>query len=100
VLRDGASGIFMSAHSFPRSRETRAVKVLELQQFKDRIPAKFHYLTEAPSHDDEGRETIVRFSRKQKEQYVMSEENGKPSGWVALYKQGKWQVETAKKAKK
>ncbi|CAI8161683.1 MAG: DNA topoisomerase 1 [Pseudidiomarina mangrovi] len=100
VLRDGASGIFMSAHTFPRSRETRAVKVAELQRFKDRIPAKFHYLTEAPSQDDEGRETIVRFSRKQKEQYVMSEENGKPSGWVALYKKGKWQVESAKKAKK
>lgn len=100
VLRDGASGLFMSAHTFPRSRETRAVKVAELQRFKDRIPAKFHYLTEAPSHDDAGRETIVRFSRKQKEQYVMSEENGKPSGWVALYKHGKWQVEAAKKGKK
>lgn len=100
VLRDGASGIFMSANTFPRSRETRAVKVHELQQFKDRIPAKFHYLAEAPSHDDEGRETIVRFSRKQKEQYVMSEENGKPSGWIALYKQGKWQVDAGKKGKK
>ncbi len=100
VLRDGASGIFMSAHSFPRSRETRAVKVLELQRFKDRIPAKFHYLTEAPSHDDAGREAIVRFSRKQKEQYVMSEENGKPTGWVALYKHGEWRVEAGKKANK
>lgn len=100
VLRDGASGIFMSAHSFPRSRETRAVKVLELQRFKDRIPAKFHYLTEAPSHDDAGREAIVRFSRKQKEQYVMSEENGKPTGWVALYKHGEWRVEASKKANK
>ena len=44
VLRDGASGIFLSANTFPKSRETRAVTVKELQRFKDRIPSKFHYL--------------------------------------------------------
>jgi len=48
VLRDGASGVFLSANTFPRSRETRAVKVSELKRFKDRIPSKFHYLAEAP----------------------------------------------------
>ncbi|TMP65355.1 DNA topoisomerase I subunit omega, partial [Pseudoalteromonas ruthenica] len=31
VLRDGASGIFLAAHTFPKSRETRAPKVAELK---------------------------------------------------------------------
>ena len=31
VLRDGAAGIFLAANTFPKSRETRAPKVEELQ---------------------------------------------------------------------
>lgn len=100
VLRDGASGVFMSANTFPKSRETRAVKVAELQRFKDRIPKKFHYLTEAPAQDDDGNEAIVRYSRKQKEQYVITEEKGKPTGWQAYYRDGEWQVKEPKKRKK
>lgn len=99
VLRDGASGVFLSANTFPRSRETRAVKVSELKRFKDRIPAKFHYLTEAPGKDDDGNETIVRYSRKNKEQYVITEVNGKATGWQALYRDGKWEVQEGKKRK-
>ncbi|WP_417665574.1 type I DNA topoisomerase [Pseudidiomarina sp.] len=99
VLRDGASGVFLSANTFPRSRETRAVKVSELKRFKDRIPAKFHYLTEAPEKDDDGNETIVRYSRKNKEQYVITEVNGKATGWQALYRDGKWEVQEGKKRK-
>lgn len=98
VLRDGASGIFLSAHTFPRSRETRAVKVAELQRFKDRIPEKFHYLAAAPAQDDEGREAIVRFSRKTKTQYVVTEVDKKPTGWQAFYQQGEWQVSKATSA--
>lgn len=97
VLRDGASGIFLSANTFPRSRETRAVKVAELKRFKDRIPEKFHYLAEAPLKDDEGNEAIVRFSRKQKEQYVVTEVNKKQTGWQAHYRKGKWEVTEGKK---
>lgn len=101
VLRDGASGIFLSAHTFPKSRESRAVKVRELQQFKDRLPKKFRYLTEAPATDDQGNDTVVRFSRKNKEQYVMSEVDGKATGWQAYYRDGDWQVVQAKqKARK
>ncbi|RWU12810.1 type I DNA topoisomerase [Pseudidiomarina gelatinasegens] len=99
VLRDGASGVFLSANTFPRSRETRAVKVSELKRFKDRIPAKFHYLTEAPEKDDDGNEAIVRYSRKNKEQYVITEVNGKATGWQALYRDGKWEVQEGKKRK-
>ncbi|MEX1221840.1 MAG: type I DNA topoisomerase [Idiomarina sp.] len=97
VLRDGASGIFLSANTFPRSRETRAVKVAELKRFKDRIPSKFHYLAEAPLKDDDGNEAIVRFSRKQKEQYVVTEVNKKQTGWQAHYHKGKWEITEGKK---
>ena len=34
VLRDGASGIFLAAHTFPKARETRAPLVKELKRFK------------------------------------------------------------------
>ncbi|MDX9875477.1 MAG: hypothetical protein RBS88_11245 [Spongiibacteraceae bacterium] len=32
----------------------------------------------------------MRFSRKSQEQYVQSEINGKPTGWRAVYRNGKW----------
>ncbi|VEI45541.1 DNA topoisomerase I [Actinobacillus equuli] len=44
VLRDGASGVFMSAHNFPKSRETRAPKVAELAQYRDRLPENYNIL--------------------------------------------------------
>jgi len=93
VLRDGASGIFLSANTFPKSRETRAVTVKELAKFKDRLPEKFKYLAEAPKEDDDGNDAIVRFSRKHKEQYVVTEIKKKQTGWKAFYRSGKWQVE-------
>ena len=95
VLRDGASGIFLAAHNFPKSRETRAPLVAELQQFKDRLPEKFLYLTQAPAIDPDGNNAIVRFSRKNKQQYVTSEVNGKSTGWVMNFIDGKW-VKTSK----
>lgn len=101
VLRDGAAGIFLAANTFPKSRETRAPKVAELQRFRDRISSKFYYLADAPSQDPDGNEAVVRFSRKTKEQYVMTEVDGKATGWVAKYIDGKWVEEVpAKKATK
>eukprot|EP01093_Parvamoeba_rugata_P004126 TRINITY_DN157_c0_g1_i7.p1 TRINITY_DN157_c0_g1~~TRINITY_DN157_c0_g1_i7.p1 ORF type:complete len:889 (+),score=251.99 TRINITY_DN157_c0_g1_i7:9603-12269(+) len=98
VLRDGASGIFMAAHNFPKSRETRAPKVEELARFKDRISEKFYYLADAPQQDPEGNLAIVRYSRKTKQQYVMSEnEAGKATGWSAWYNDGKWETQAASK---
>lgn len=91
VLRDGAAGIFLAASNFPKSRETRAPLVEELIRFKDRLPEKYRYLTEAPTQDPEGNKAIVRFSRKNKEQYVMTEVNKKATGWTAHYAEGKWQ---------
>ena len=98
VLRDGASGIFLSASTFPKSRETRAVTVKELARFKERLPEKFHYLAEAPQEDPDGNDAVVRFSRKEKKQYVMTELEKKPTGWQAHYENGNWQEVAAKKA--
>ena len=98
MLRDGASGIFLAAHNFPKSRETRAPKVEELARFRDRISPKFYYLADAPQKDPEGNAAIVRYSRKTKQQYVMSEnDSGKATGWSAWYDNGKWQEQAAKK---
>jgi DNA topoisomerase-1 len=97
ILRDGASGIFLAANTFPRSRETRAPKVTELARFKDRISPKFYYLSEAPQKDPEGNLSVVRYSRKNKEQYVMTEIDKKVTGWTAKYIDGKWVEEQTKK---
>lgn len=93
VLRDGASGIFLSANTFPKSRETRAVTVKELVRFEDRLAEKFKYLAEAPQEDPDGNDALVRFSRKEKKQYVMTEVDKKPTQWQAHYENGRW-VET------
>lgn len=90
VLRDGASGVFLAAHNFPKSRETRAPYVDELKRFEDRLPEKLKYLATAPLKDDEGNRTYVRFSRKTKQQYVSSEKEGKPTSWSRFYINGKW----------
>ena len=97
VLRDGAAGIFLAANTFPRSRETRAPKVVELARFRDRISEKFYYLADAPSQDPDGNLAVVRYSRKTKSQYVMTEVEGKATGWNAKYIEGKWVEELAKK---
>lgn len=90
VLRDGASGLFLAASQFPRHRETRAPTVNELIPYKSKIDEKYQFLLAAPTNDPKGNESVVRFSRKTKEQYVRSERDGKPTGWSAFYNDGKW----------
>jgi DNA topoisomerase-1 len=90
VLRDGASGLFLAASQFPRHRETRAPTVNELIPHKSKIDEKYQFLLTAPSSDPKGNESVIRFSRKSKEQYVRSEKDGKPTGWRAFYNDGKW----------
>lgn len=98
VLRDGASGLFLAASTFPKSRETRAPLVEELARFKDRLSPKFYYLAEAPQADSQGNKAVVRFSRKTKQQYVMTENaDGKATGWSAWYQDGSWVVEDKSK---
>jgi len=92
VLRDGASGLFLAASQFPKNRETRAPKIKELLPHKNEIDPKYHFLLDAPVEDSNGLETLVRFSRKTKEQYVQTEVDGKATGWKAFYQNGKWIV--------
>ena len=105
ILRDGASGIFLAASQFPRNRETRAPLVAELLLHKDEIDPKYTFLFSAPVKDAKGNPAIVRYSRKTKEQYVMTEEKkkaaeekAKATGWTAYYADGKW-TETQPKPK-
>ncbi|MFN3880976.1 MAG: type I DNA topoisomerase [Nitrincola lacisaponensis] len=97
VLRDGASGLFLAASQFPKKRETRAPLVKELLPHRQQIDTKYHFLLSAPTEDDDGNPTIVRYSRKTKEQYVMTEVEGKATGWRAFYDNGQWIVDAAKK---
>ncbi|WP_110676705.1 type I DNA topoisomerase [Salinicola sp. RZ23] len=97
VLRDGASGLFLAASQFPKNRETRAPLVKELKAHAEALPDKYHFLLEAPSEDPEGRPAQIRFSRKTKSQYVMTDEEGKATGWRAIFEDGRWQVEDKRK---
>ena len=90
VLRDGASGIFLAASLFPRYRETRAPTVPELKAHSDELDPKYRYLIEGPETDPEGRPAVVRYSRKSRRQYLMSEQDGKATGWRAIYQDGRW----------
>jgi len=100
ILRDGASGIFLAASKFPRNRETRAPKVSEILMVKDQLDPKFKYLTEAPVKDPKKRQAVIRYSRKTKSQYVMSEtKEGKATGWVAHYENGSWKQDASKMKK-
>jgi DNA topoisomerase-1 len=102
LLRDGAAGIFLAASQFPKYRETRAPSVEDVLDVKDQLDPKFEYLTRAPAHDPDGNPALIRFQRKTREQYVMSEVDGKATGWRAFYQDGKWieQVPEAASQKK
>jgi len=96
LLRDGAAGLFMAASQFPKHRETRAPLIEELQSVADKLDVKHRYLLLAPVQDNDGNKSMLRFSRKTKEQYVVTETDGKPTGWQAFYQDGKWVVSPAK----
>ncbi len=98
ILRDGASGLFLAASQFPKNRETRAPLVEELLAHKEEIDRKYAYLFSAPVEDPDGVKTLVRFSRKTKELYVQSEEDGKATGWKAFFQNGKWVSSEGKKS--
>lgn len=100
VLRDGAAGVFLAASQFPKHRETRSPFVDELLPHQNEIDPKYHFLLKAPVQDPEGRRSQIRFGRKTREHYVMTEnDKGKPSGWRADYQEGAW-VQSAPPPKK
>ncbi len=96
VLRDGAAGLFLAASQFPKNRETRAPFVDEIVPHKEEIDPKYTFLFSAPAVDGDGNRTQIRYSRKTAEQYVMTEVDGKATGWKAFYRDGKWQVEESR----
>ena len=90
LLRDGAAGIFLAASQFPKYRETRAPLVEDVVAVKDQLDPKFEYLTHAPLSDPDGNKAKIRFQRKVREQYVMTEVDDKATGWRAFYRDGRW----------
>ncbi len=100
ILRDGAAGIFLAASQFPKHRETRAPLVSEIIPHANELDPKFAYLTEAPVADPDGRPAVIKYSRKEKEQYVASEDDGKATGWRAHYVDNKWVEQAAPPKKK
>ena len=91
LLRDGAAGLFLAASQFPKNRETRAPKVLELLPHRSEIDPKYAFILDAPAKDPEGLPSIVRYGRKSAEYYVLTEKDGKPTSWRAIFKDGRWE---------
>lgn len=90
ILREGAAGMFLAASKFPKVRETRAPKLAEIRAVQDQMEDKFQYLFEGPDEDPDGNPTILRWSRKKKEQYIGSEKNGKATRWGVYWRGGEW----------
>ncbi|WP_019672570.1 type I DNA topoisomerase [Psychrobacter lutiphocae] len=92
ILREGAAGLFLAASKFPKVRETRPPKLAELRAVKDKMEDKFQYLFHGPDEDPDGNPTILRWSRKQKEQYIGSEslKTGKATRWGLYWRNGEW----------
>jgi DNA topoisomerase-1 len=95
VLRDGAAGLFLASNLYPRVRETRNPTVADLKRHRAQLDPKFHYLADAPEADPDGNPAIIRFSRKERVQYLSSERDGEASGWTAFYEGGAWQARKA-----
>jgi len=100
VLRDGASGLFLAASQFPRNRETRAPLVIELIPHRAEIDSKYHFLLDGPQYDEDKNPAQIRYSRKTKEQYLLTEKDGKATGWKAYYTDKGWQIEHSRKKSK
>lgn len=98
ILRDGAAGLFLAASQFPKNRETRAPLVSELLPHAEELDPKYDYLLTAPAQDDEGNESVIRYSRKTAEIYVQSEKEKKATGWKAFFTGGEWKAEGSAKA--
>jgi DNA topoisomerase-1 len=95
VLRDGAAGIFLAASQFPKNRETRAPFLDELISHQNEIDPKYAFLMRAPLKDPDGNRSLIKFGRKTKEHYLMTEKDDKPTGWRADFVDGQWAEEAA-----
>lgn len=89
VLRRSAKGIFLGSNTFPKYNEIKTIDVALFKQLQDRMPEELQYLGEAPVEDSEGNPTIIRWSAKDKVQYIGSIKNGKPTKFRMDYVDGK-----------
>ena len=72
----------------------------ELKAHREEIDPKYTYLFDAPEADPDGNPAVIRWSRKLKQQYVMSEVDGKATGWRAVYEDDAWKVAEPEAVKK
>jgi len=93
VLRDGAAGLFLAASQFPRNRETRPPFLDEILPHRNEIDSKYDFLFSGPVADEDGNRSQIRYSRKTGQQYLMTEADGKATGWRAFYRGGRWETE-------
>ncbi len=97
LLRDGAAGLFLAAHTFPKSRETASPRVADLARHRAELDQKFHYLADAPQGDPDGNSFEIRWKRKEGKQYLVGvTDAGEPSGWVAYFEEGEWRSKREK----
>ena len=99
LLRDSMKGLFLAASQYPKNRETRAPKVSEINNLREKIieacrylpdKEKHLYLLDAPEHDKDGNPYVIRYNRTDDVHYVASEKDGKKTKWTATYVDGDW----------
>jgi DNA topoisomerase I len=90
VLREGGSGLFLAANTFPKSRETKSPLVEDLIRHRQDLDVKYHYLADAPVTDPDGNKSVIRFRRKEKKHYLMTEIDGTATSWTAQFSHDQW----------
>ncbi len=95
MLRDGGNGLFLSASTYPRVRETKNPTVADLQRHAAELPDKYRHLATGPAEDPKKNAVHVRFAKKAGEHYLSSEKDGKATGWTLWWRSGAWVPEPA-----
>ena len=92
VLREGKAGIFLGASKYPKIRAIRKPSIKELISHANELDPKFSHLLDAPAEDNQGNDSLVRYSRKSDEHYLTSDFGEKDTGWRAYFNDGSWDV--------
>ena len=72
--------------------------MVDLQRHAEELAEKYVFLTDAPATDPDGNETLIRFDRATKTQYVSSQDaKGEATGWSAWYEGDRWVAKTVEK---
>ncbi|MBF2754189.1 MAG: type I DNA topoisomerase [Gammaproteobacteria bacterium AqS3] len=96
LLREGRSGLFLSASRFPKHREIRNPLLSEVLPVLGQLPESWRFLATGPVADPDDNPTVIRFSRKRAVTYLGSiSESGKNTKWTCWYENGAWQSSRA-----